>query len=508
MDTLKAAGCGDVESLVSPALWQANPEQALILALRRSTFDGDAYLRLYPDVRKAGVDPAAHYVRNGHAEGRRALFGRRGGQGHGPVFTIVSACYNVAKYLDEFFTSLERQTLDFAGNILCVMVDDGSTDDTLAKLRQWQARYPDNVTVLCKENGGQASARNMGMELVQTPWVTFTDPDDFLDPDYFATVSDALAVCGQKPCMVATHLVFYREATGNFADNHPLNHKFAEALTIRKVSELDTFIQLHVASAFFDVAQWRNAHTTFDERVKPLFEDGHCVQVFLDKCGNHTVLFCGGANYYYRKRSDASSTLDDAMRKKTWYGDALRYGNYGLLTYSQHPPAYLINSVLYDLVWRLRALVNAPEKADFLTAEEKERFLFLMDSCFACIPEEAILKFRLAGCWRYWQLGMLDCFKRKKTDCKPTVYVERFDAVKNQVRLRYFSVNPGDEVFYIDKMKTEPAYAKTVRDDFLGRVFIYQRLVWLPLPRKADAVLTCKIGGADAAIFLVKKTPR
>lgn len=506
MASLKSAGCGDLESLVSPNLWRANSEEALILALRRSTFDGDAYLRLYPDVRKAGVDPAAHYVRNGHAEGRKALFRPAGGRRPAPAYTIVSACYNVAKYLDDFFASLERQTLDFAGNILCIMVDDGSSDATLAKLRQWQARYPDNITVLHKKNGGQASARNMGMELVRTPWVTFTDPDDFLDPDYFAAVDDALAVCAEPPCMVGTHLVFYREATGAFVDNHPLNHKFAEALTIRKVAELDDFIQLSASSSIFDAQQWRKNEACFDELVRPHFEDGFCIQNYLRKCGDSAVLFCAGARYYYRKREDSDSSIDNSMRCKTWYDDILRYGYLPLLTSFPRVPAYIINTVLYDLVWRVKALVNAPEKADFLTAEERERFLFLMDACFAHISKEAILGFRLAGCWRYWQLGMLHCFKQQQPGCKPTVYVEKFDPVKNQARLRYFSGNPDEEIFCVDKAQIQPVYAKSVRDDFLGRVFIYQRIVWLPLPRKADSTLTCKLGSADAAFFLTGAT--
>ena len=36
-----------------------------------------------------------------------------------------------------------------------------------------------------KENGGQASARNLGLQHTQTEWVVFTDPDDYLHPDYF-----------------------------------------------------------------------------------------------------------------------------------------------------------------------------------------------------------------------------------------------------------------------------------------------------------------------------------
>ena len=67
-----------------------------------------------------------------------------------------------------------------------IAVDDGSTDDSLDLLRSWAERRPDHVTVITKENGGQSTARNLGLESARGEWVTFTDPDDVLDPAYLA----------------------------------------------------------------------------------------------------------------------------------------------------------------------------------------------------------------------------------------------------------------------------------------------------------------------------------
>ncbi|EOH4508441.1 glycosyltransferase family A protein, partial [Campylobacter jejuni] len=107
------------------------------------------------------------------------------------------AVYNVEKYLDDFFKSIINQKLDFKSNIHLICVDDGSTDNSANIIKKYQKKYPKNIIYLYKENGGQASARNLGLKYLKENdlnilWVTFTDPDDFLDRDYFYEVDSFL----------------------------------------------------------------------------------------------------------------------------------------------------------------------------------------------------------------------------------------------------------------------------------------------------------------------------
>ena len=83
-------------------------------------------------------------------------------------FTVVSAVYNVEKYLDEYFSSLTRQSLNFKKHIQIILVDDGSTDHSAEIIKRWQAKFPQNIHYFYKENGGQASARNLGLQHVET----------------------------------------------------------------------------------------------------------------------------------------------------------------------------------------------------------------------------------------------------------------------------------------------------------------------------------------------------
>lgn len=68
-------------------------------------------------------------------------------------------------------------------------------------------KFPHNIKYIYKENGGQASARNLGLEYVQTEWVVFTDPDDYLHTDYFKSIDSQLQ---KRPdlAMIATNMLF------------------------------------------------------------------------------------------------------------------------------------------------------------------------------------------------------------------------------------------------------------------------------------------------------------
>ncbi len=92
-------------------------------------------------------------------------------------FSIVMAVYNVENYLREAVDSLVHQTIGLS-RIQVILVDDGSTDKSGNICDEYGKKYPDNVVVIHKENGRQASARNAGLPYVQGKYVNFMDADD------------------------------------------------------------------------------------------------------------------------------------------------------------------------------------------------------------------------------------------------------------------------------------------------------------------------------------------
>ena len=108
------------------------------------------------------------------------------------LFSLVVPTYNVERYLGDFLDSLAAQTYPL-DDIEIVFVDDGSTDSSAEIIAKWIAAVAPTARLVHKENGGLSSARNSGLDRVGSRWVTFSDPDDTLSPNYFASVAKFLA---------------------------------------------------------------------------------------------------------------------------------------------------------------------------------------------------------------------------------------------------------------------------------------------------------------------------
>lgn len=96
-----------------------------------------------------------------------------------PLISIIVPCYNQAQYLDECLQSVMGQTYE---NWECIIVNDGSPDDTEQVAKKWlekDARFK----YIYKENGGLSSARNAGLALANGNYIQFLDSDDCIAPD-------------------------------------------------------------------------------------------------------------------------------------------------------------------------------------------------------------------------------------------------------------------------------------------------------------------------------------
>lgn len=113
--------------------------------------------------------------------------------------SVIIPVYNTEKYLRRCADALVGQTLS---DMELLFIDDGSTDSSLRILREYEAVYP-QVKVIHKENGGQASARNLGIRMAEGAYIGFADSDDQVAPALFEQLYQAavsaqsdLAECG------------------------------------------------------------------------------------------------------------------------------------------------------------------------------------------------------------------------------------------------------------------------------------------------------------------------
>lgn len=423
-------------------------------------------------------------------------------------YVIISAVYNVEKYLDDYFKSIINQRLDFKKNIFMILVDDGSTDNSAQIIKKYQKKYPKNIVYLYKENGGQASARNLGLKYMQenhykTPWVTFTDPDDFLDRNYFYEVDKFLATHQDDDiCMIGCNVIFYYEKQKLYKDNHPLNFKFKSGVKVKENYNLDNFIQLSAASCFMNIGYLDKL--LFDEKLKPNFEDAKFINEYLLDNIDLKSAFLPKAKYFYRKREDGSSTLDSKLKSKDYYLNVTRNGYLKILSdcvkNKRSIPLFIQNLVLYDLCWQIKSLINSPEKLSILNESEQQEYLNLLDKIFSFIEIEIVDNFPLVSCWFFHKVGILNCFKNEKLSFQ-IAYIEDYDPYKEQILLTYYTGDDKDiESILADGEKVYVDYEKIVKYDFLDRVFCYQKRLWVCIPKNAKDKLENFIDGEQSKI--------
>lgn len=94
--------------------------------------------------------------------------------------SIIVPVFNAEKYLQRCLDSIKKQTFqDFE----CIIIDDGSSDNSYSICKEY-SNSDNRFITISVPNGGVAKARNIGLEHVNSPWITFVDADDFVYPEY------------------------------------------------------------------------------------------------------------------------------------------------------------------------------------------------------------------------------------------------------------------------------------------------------------------------------------
>lgn len=100
--------------------------------------------------------------------------------------SIVVPFYNVSKdYLNDCLGSLVNQKTKYKYEIICI--NDGSTNDTLDNLKNFEKKYP-FIRVFSQNNMGISITRNRGIALSKGKYIGFIDQDDWVDTHYIDTL--------------------------------------------------------------------------------------------------------------------------------------------------------------------------------------------------------------------------------------------------------------------------------------------------------------------------------
>lgn len=119
------------------------------------------------------------------------------------LISIIIPVYNVNKYIEKCIVSLLAQTHD---NFEAILIDDGSPDNSIEIAKSIIKGDP-RFIFLSKENGGQGSARNMGIDLAKGEYITFLDSDDYIEPTFLQDMHAQLISTNADICVCNINVV-------------------------------------------------------------------------------------------------------------------------------------------------------------------------------------------------------------------------------------------------------------------------------------------------------------
>jgi glycosyltransferase involved in cell wall biosynthesis len=204
------------------------------------------------------------------------------------IVSIVIPCFNASQELRGAVQSILDQGLAATEIII---VDDQSTDDSVAVAEDLAARHPEVRVIRQPANAGPAAARNAGLRVARGRYIGFLDADDEYAPDFFASIVPMLEK-DRSHCGVITGL----ELVDCHREIHPVQYEALVSsipcnLLIRKAAA-DLLGGFPEAPAFRGEAAGEDY--AFKQALTAWFKVKKCEQPFLRhrvKRGSHLDYF-------------------------------------------------------------------------------------------------------------------------------------------------------------------------------------------------------------------------
>lgn len=212
--------------------------------------------------------------------------------------SVIIPIYNAEKYIKRCIESVYRQDLDI-NNFELLVVNDGSTDNSPSIVKELQKIYP-NITLIDKENGGAASARNKGIDKATGEYLVFIDADDYYNPH---NLKRLLETCKSESLDILYYRLLIHYEDGSVSDSLGGDYN---GMPVQKVmSGLECYQRGFLASTMCacmikrDILLANNLKFT----NKRFGEDAllsYCVTAFANK-----VMFLNDTPYIYFKNNES-----------------------------------------------------------------------------------------------------------------------------------------------------------------------------------------------------------
>jgi glycosyltransferase involved in cell wall biosynthesis len=309
--------------------------------------------------------------------------------------------YNTGRYLDDSIGSLVNQTINFI-NIQLILINDGSTDETEVICLKYKNKYPNNLLYLKIEHSGVSKARNIGLNYATGKYINFLDPDDKWDPGAFKNF--LLFFEYYKPINFVSGRLKFFEASNDY---HQLDYKFYKTRIVNLKEEYNC-IQLSMASSMLKRSLLKGKY--FDERI---FSNEDTLFINNILLNNPKIGYIKEAIYYYRRRSDFTSVVQNYKYNILFYFDTINYVatkliEYSYLLYNRIAP-FIQFLISYDILFRIQQ-----HTYKYLDSKSLQNYYNLIEDLLQKIEDKYILNQKVLSN----KIKMLTLSKKYKRDLR------------------------------------------------------------------------------------------
>lgn len=220
--------------------------------------------------------------------------------------SIIVPVYNVEEYLEKCIESILNQTFK---NFELILVDDGSTDKS-GKICDKYEKIDNRIKVIHKNNEGQSSARNAGLDIACGKYIGFVDSDDSIHPRMYEILYD----------LIQNHNADI--SCCNYRETYKTINKDYEEISLDKIIKMDN---IQAVNSLYDkdigirlVVAWNKLYNRdlFNDtryEVGKIHEDEYIAHRLLYKCKK--VVYLNAELYYYLQREGSIMSQTSYKRK-------------------------------------------------------------------------------------------------------------------------------------------------------------------------------------------------
>lgn len=219
-----------------------------------------------------------------------------------PSVSVVMPVYNAAKFIHKSLDSLLNQTLQ---NIEIICVNDGSTDDSLAILKDYASRDA-RIKIIDKPNSGYGHTINRGIEAASGEYIGNLDPDDFTDIGMYEKLYHTAKEYDAD--VVKSNYYAYRSKNGESIFFEVLSGLPYNQITSADENERIFHRQPCIWSAIYKKELLINNHIFLNETPGASYQDtAFAFKVWVNA---KKVVFIKDAFVHYRTDNESSSVHD------------------------------------------------------------------------------------------------------------------------------------------------------------------------------------------------------